>query len=50
MTGNFWREACALAPCSIPQLQKTTPVTAAAAPPLRKLRRVVMTISSHGFF
>src|SRR5262245_46412348 len=42
MTGSFWREACAFALCSIPQLQNTTPA-AAAAPPLRKLRRVVMT-------
>src|SRR6266478_4035249 len=49
-TGSFWRTGCwACALCSRPQLQKTMPVVTAAAPALRKSRRVVMTISSHGF-
>jgi hypothetical protein len=50
VTGSFWRTGCwACALCSRPQLQKTMPVVTAAVPALRKSRRVVMTISSHGF-
>src|SRR6267142_1498736 len=50
VTGSFWRTGCcACALCSRPQLQKTMPVVTVAVPALRKSRRVVMTISSHGF-
>src|SRR5258708_5368834 len=47
MTGSLCRADCwACALCSKPQLQKTIPVAAAAAPAFRKLRRVVMRIAS----
>jgi hypothetical protein len=50
MTGSFWPAGCwAWALCNSPQLQKTTPVAAVAAPAFRKSRRVVMTIPLYFF-